>query len=97
MSYCRFSSDDGKSDVYVYASGGAGYVTSVAHSRINPNVKEGAARYIVIDLPHAGEQFCDTKRSEVFDRLLSLRELGYHVPEAALDRLRREMSSENKA
>lgn len=33
MSYCRFSCDDGKSDVYVYESD-AGWVTHVASHRI---------------------------------------------------------------
>lgn len=32
MSYCRFSTDDFRCDLYCYVSGG-GYVTMVAHSR----------------------------------------------------------------
>lgn len=36
MSYCRFSSDNGYSDVYVYPSTGGGYVTHVAARRPPP-------------------------------------------------------------
>ena len=34
MSYCRFSSDDFKSDVYVYEDVGGGYTTHVAGRRV---------------------------------------------------------------
>lgn len=41
MSYCRFSSDNWKSDVYVYASVHGGYQCHVAHAKhIHPEGKE---------------------------------------------------------
>ena len=36
MSYARFSSDDWRSDVYVYESVGGGWVTHVAANRVVP-------------------------------------------------------------
>ena len=40
MSYCRFSSDDWKSDVYCYADVGGGYTTHVAGNRTKINAPE---------------------------------------------------------
>jgi hypothetical protein len=34
VSYCRFSSDDFRSDVYVYADSGGGWTTNVAGNRL---------------------------------------------------------------
>lgn len=89
MSYCRFSSDDGKSDVYVYHSVQGGYVTHVAGRR---STGKGANEYENINLPHAGAEFTDDGPALVKARLLELRELGYHIPQAAIDRLQREIN-----
>lgn len=141
MSYCRFSSDNWKSDIYCY-EGGSHFVTHVASSkRALPaipdipfrwvpkfgatwNIGERKAKYpselhrraswfcmriwslwhclhmlsvrIVplkpIGLPHDGESFSDETASECADRLESLRAIGYHVPQHAIDRLWEEAS-----
>lgn len=43
-----------------------------------------------IDLPHAGGTFNDHDANECANRLESLRELGYRVPQYAIDALRQE-------
>lgn len=45
---------------------------------------------VAIDLPHAGDCFCDETASACADRLESLRALGYRVPQYAIDNLRDE-------
>jgi hypothetical protein len=113
MSYCRFSSENFASDVYVYESVAGGFVTHVAGSRVIGEVpkllrptKENAdeyldarlaqskfldsAEYADIELEHAGESFSDDTAAECADRLESLRAIGYHVPQSAIDALREE-------
>lgn len=48
------------------------------------------AELVPIDLPHAGESFCDDTPGECADRAESLRALGYRVPQYAIDSLRAE-------
>lgn len=38
MSYCRFSSDDWRSDVYVYESVDGGYVIDIASSKVTGDI-----------------------------------------------------------
>jgi len=52
-----------------------------------------AAGMTDIDLPHAGERFVDFTAEDVIERLLMLREVGYHVPQSALDELRAEVTT----
>ena len=115
MSYCRFSSDDFKCDVYCYAGTG-GYVTHVAKARhvgntpIPPlpeawweapvpelqaalDAQRGwleAAKLVPIELPGAGETYCDDDAAGAAARLESLRDVGFQVPQYAIDRLRQE-------
>lgn len=89
MSYCRFSSDNFQSDVYVYADVYGGYTTMVAEVRSG-----GDDSLVKIGLPHDGETFNDETAEGVLKRLLSLRELGYHVPEVALLRLKKELEDD---
>lgn len=144
MSYCRFSSSNWRSDVYVYEHCNGGFMTHVAGcKRVIPAIPEiplswiprfggefsieerrtihpsrwhsAAAMFFiriymvshrltmlslkviplkVIGLPHDGEAFSDDTASECADRLGSLRALGYHVPQYAIDALREEASEE---
>jgi hypothetical protein len=116
MSYCRWSSDQFKSDIYCYESD-HGFVIHVAAARLvsdrprperkadavsmdDPNWVQlsledwhafsawcDAARREPIKLEHAGEQFVEATACECADRLRQLRELGYYVPQYALDAL----------
>lgn len=114
MSYCRWSSDNWRCDLYCYESGDNEYTTHVAgrrrvgletlppnplsdlvHERIDAD--EWMRRYKAhhamlqslpfedIDLPHAGETFCDASLEEFKDRLLYLRKVGYHFPDYVLE------------
>lgn len=48
---------------------------------------------VPIDLPHAGQTFTDDTPGECADRLEALRDLGYHVPQDAIDDLRKEQAT----
>lgn len=120
MSYCRFSSDNWKSDVYVYASAEDCYNIHVASNRTvgeapevpslmsvdletNPNIWLDAhkaqmewlekAKRNKIDLPYAGESFCEESPKAAVARLKELQQLGYHVPQHAIERLQEEIDS----
>lgn len=111
MSYCRFSSDIRKSDVYVYESD-YGWVTHVAQNRVQtdealpPEVmlcQENAEAFfyrmkkvseilargkrVGIGLPWDGATFTDPTPKKCADRLIKLKNLGYHVPQHAVDAL----------
>ena len=112
MSYCRWSSDDWKSDIYCYYDCGGYYAIHVAGRR--PTVKLPPSehlwpdidkwlpvhkeqmrllentQYVDIDLPFAGESFREKTPEDCLCRLLTLRGLGYYVPEGAIERLRGE-------
>ena len=115
MSYCRWSSDDFKSDVYCY-EGANGFVIMVAENKhiftepLPPKVEFDVdnldeyfardslvmdivrrAETVPINLPHAGESFTCASPQETADKLLELREIGYHVPQYAIDRLSSEV------
>lgn len=94
MSYCRFSSDDGKSDVYVYSNLEGNYITSIARSR-KVDAPEGDAgpRWVPVTLPFAGHEFCDGTAADTLTRLLALRNEGYHIPQDAIDRLFTEVNT----
>lgn len=48
---------------------------------------------VPIRRPHAGQAFCDPTPQACADRLVSLRALGYRIPDAAIRRLRDEDAS----
>lgn len=50
------------------------------------------AERVDIGLPHDGESFSDDDPGECADRLESLREIGYLVPQYAIDALRAEQT-----
>jgi hypothetical protein len=84
MSYCRFSSDDWKSDIYCCETVDDTFMVVIAEVRIN-----GAER-TPIGLPHDGESRVYKTAGECANGLEALRALGYHVPQHAIDRLREE-------
>ena len=120
MSYCRWSSDNWKCDVYVYEDVNGGWTTHVAGRRrlkldtlpqspydlltggsVPENWNEiyrtyhdalGKLPFEDITLPHAGDSFNDPMPSDCADRLETLRGLGYHVPQYAIDELRAEQA-----
>lgn len=114
MSYCRFSSDSYRSDVYVYEAD-SGYVVHVAASRyvgaeprpevppatvenipecvrainaLREWVKTATLEPIGLEMDGASLGF-DTP-GETAQALCSLRELGYNVPQRAIDAMRDE-------
>lgn len=58
------------------------------HKKVQRMVDE--ADRVAIGLPHDGETYNDDSPSECADRLESLRQLGYIVPQDAIDSLRDE-------
>ena len=143
MSYCRFSSDNWKSDVYVYDAGYAKVIHVAGRKRLIAPIPELPASFgiklvrwsgakwndktrklefdsrtkavvnqigfwligkinwfnhftlsliplVSLKLPHAGETFETITAWECIEKLEYLRELGYNVPQYALDDLLRE-------
>lgn len=114
MSYCRWSSDDWKCDLYCYEYVHGGYLTHVADRRLisilptSPKIEDGnfdeffrihreqmkileTAEYEDIDLPYAGETFNDPNLPSFLDRVTSLKELGYHVPDYVIEMIQEEI------
>jgi hypothetical protein len=100
VSYCRFGSDGGKSDVYVWHDCAGGWRIMVAECKIVGRRKRPKKCPVLgqnwditkkIGLPHDGGYFSCRTRKATEKKLLELREIGYHVPEDALQRLRAEM------
>lgn len=109
MSYVRWSCDDGKSDVYVYADINGGWTTMVAGRSILRDIAEDAVpKGYVPELgfgdethyakdythPEAGAQFNHSTPQEAANNLERLREEGFHVPQFAIDDLREEILDE---
>ena len=84
MSYCRFSSDNWKSDVYSWADCDGGYITHVAANRV-----VGDAPQVPPIDSVSGERWLelhnqqDETEDEMFATLRMLRDAGYHVPDSA--------------
>lgn len=53
------------------------------------------ARRVPIGLPHDGAAFLDARAEECADRLEQLRDLGYRVPQYAIDALRAEHADDD--
>ena len=77
MSYCRFSSDNSLSDVYIYI-GGDGYHTHISYATWRPL---------------AGKYFVDTTLEQLRDRVNGLIADEYHVPMKVMDRINSELSA----
>jgi hypothetical protein len=119
MSYCRWSSDNWKCDLYCYGELTGGYTTHVAGRRwigldpLTPDPLErlsdqnltgaemmqrytepyyaGGLELEDIDLPHAGRTFHDQTLELFRERVLSLRSLGYRVPDSVLEEIDEEI------
>ena len=123
MSYCRWSDNDHRCDVYVYADCDGGWTTHVASNRyvflrslpaavdlpedfteaqfnvwfereqtVSAMCREASEvdSFEDIGLPHDGARFNDPTPAACADRLEQLRNLGYLVPQYAIDELRDE-------
>lgn len=117
MSYCRFSSDNWKSDIYCYESD-MGIVINVAGSKIDgiPEVpcfgvvsaEEWMEAYRIqheymdkhesarreIGLPYDGEYFLYGSYQQAYEKLVELKEVGYHVPEYAIEQMKEDAENE---
>lgn len=101
MSYCRWSSDNGRCDLYCYEDCAGGFTTHVAGNRIvgdiptEPSLESpldpGWAERAPIGLAHDGETFNDPDLRSFLARLVMLREAGYSFPDYVLDDVRSEL------
>ena len=111
MSYCRFSSDDFKCDVYVYESIEGGFRIHVSSKRVLGDIPKSAhllhpetmdeffkahkkqmkflqtAKRAAIGLPHDGADFLEPTAKDAALTLKTLKGLGYHVPDYAIEAL----------
>jgi hypothetical protein len=114
MSYCRWSSDDYRCDVYVYEDSAGGWTTHVARVRVlgtvppaprlddpdfvrkAPIALRAQHEYVMnairqpIGLPHDGKRFNDPSPGECAARLQRLKDMGYLVPDYAIEALMKE-------
>lgn len=113
MSYCRFSSDNWQSDVYVYADVTGGFALHVASRKlaceltplpdINDDEVAWAKAYQAqlqevshapredIGLPYDGESYYLPDVQATLDKLFTLRDAGYRIPQHAIERLQGEL------
>jgi hypothetical protein len=119
MSYCRWSSDNYKCDIYAYESS-AGYQIHVASSRYVGEPPESSLNLIIlggkenidkylsgekvrrkwfdkgetrpIGLPYDGESYLCDSLQEFYDKMMELRNAGYHIPDQAFKRIKEEMN-----
>lgn len=105
MSYCRWSSDNYESDLYVFHDVNGGWTTMIAGNRLKTgylkkfnkaledNLWEEASKYCIEHyLPLADQTFKDSTRKKCLKRLKKLKELGYRVPDHAIKRLQKEIT-----
>lgn len=120
MSYCRWSSDNWKCDLYCYEDVNGGWSTHVAGNRIVGEVPPVDMRLLIegdaenwqiqyrnqhafldkckrepITLPHAGESFNDATLESFRNRVSTLKELGYHVPDFVFDEIDEEIAGQS--
>lgn len=62
------------------------------HQKVHEIVKR--SDHVAIGLPHDGQSFSGDTLQDGLDRLLYLRELGYHVPQHAIDGLNEDIEDE---
>lgn len=113
MSYCRWSFDDYKSDIYCYQAEDESYVIGIANNKYVSDTPRPILadendidawlkhHYELLDwcekaemepigLPSDGKYYTFETIQETIDKLLQLREEGYHVPQIAIDNLKAE-------
>lgn len=103
MSYCRFSTDNFQSDVYVYPHILGGITIHVANNRITTKPPEGGVfadgwtEWIEscdrepIGGEHDGACYSCGSIEEAIEKLYELRSKGYRVPTSAFERLLADM------
>lgn len=84
MTYCRWSDDSFRCDLYCYQDTSGGWTTHVALYRDPEGLLTDPVYKVLIDLPYAGERFNDGTRVAFKERLLMLREVGYRFPDWVL-------------
>lgn len=99
MSYCRWSSDNFRCDLYCYEDVRGGWTTQVAGSRyiggppeynnLEQFYRDGKSEFI--GLPYDGMQFNDSTLAAFRERLLHLREVGYQFPDYVIEMVDEEM------
>ena len=121
MSYCRWSSDNWRCDLYCYEDCAGGYITHVAGRHLkNPeilpqlplkltldNLNEWHeihnkqldllenAEYEPIGLPYDNETFNDPDLQSFLERVISLKGMGYHVPNYVIEDIKEELATAN--
>jgi len=97
MSFCRFSTDDCKSDVYVYETG-VGYMLHLAGSRFTRNItnKDSISDINKIEreditLEDAGTTIRVGTLRELKETIEKYEKIGYHVPIVAYERINKEL------
>ena len=111
MSYCRWSTDNFRCDLYCYADVSGGYTTHVAGRRHGPEYTEMpefdktdphcldewyAKSFVDIGLPHDGKSFNDPTLEDFLARVTSLRDMGYIVPDRAIENIKVEIEDEKR-
>lgn len=103
MSYCRFSTNNFESDVYVYSHILGGITIHVAANRITTKAPEGGllsdhwkewienAERKNIGGEHDGACYSCGSIEEAIEKLYELRSKGYRVPTVAFERLLADM------
>ena len=98
MSYCRWSCDNSRSDVYVWHDVEGYWVIVVADLKFRRG-KDGGLIFkdpIPVGGPYAGKRFKCRSRETCVLKLLMLRRCGYHVPQKAIKLLQQEMFSQKR-
>jgi hypothetical protein len=119
MSYCRWSSDNWRCDLYVYDTGD-GIAIHVANNRRAgeiPALPEltldtvaeytrahnaqlaavNACELVEIGLPYDGAYFEEPDLDSAIDRMKYLRNLGYHVPQWAIEAMEQDREDRDAA
>lgn len=111
MSYCRFSSDGFKSDVYVYESVhecwtihvagqkkvGVENLPPFAYYREWHEQYDKLEEWVPLEGPHAGATYHLETPGACADKLMEIRESGLHVPDGVIESLREEQEELDKA
>jgi hypothetical protein len=112
MSYCRWSSDNFRCDLYCYEDAGGGWTTHVAGARYRDprqaraivHAESGkaalaraeAAKMDPIGGPFDGQTFNDPTLEAFKARLLELRAAGYRFPDYVLEDVDAEIAEQDR-
>jgi len=109
MSYCRWSTDNFRCDLYCYEDVSGGWTTHVAGRRRTPEYTDfdskltsnsneyaewGAKSFAPIGLLCDGQTFNDLTLEDFLARVTSLRGMGYIVPDSVFKHIKEEIEDE---